>query len=210
MSMRSYRQHRGISMLECLCVISLAAAVLLLAISRYRTEQKTQVLSLVKLDVKRLSYALRTYVYDKGCYSKDSEQAGYFAGNTEPSLSDLEEKATDLPVSRRSLVHAYSVLIDDTPNADPSNGPLVYHRLWVKAELSSSNADRTSSLASLLGAEIDPNQADTLKWSISMIDPKSSAQSTAMLGFLSRASEQQTDSDKASHSLAACWLKEAA
>lgn len=191
-------------MLEMLCVLTIAALLLIVSIRQYHAKQLNTDQTMVRSDVALLSDALRAYVQKIGCYNADSDHAGYFSGATEPSLQAVASAASViLPERRDPIIRQYEFVVDDVTNASDT-GPRVRHRLWVKGVLGDAFQAARDSMAALLGGTVCGSD---LCWSVSMLSRDNAAGEARTVHFLRYLSEQDSSVVDKPTSLAACWLR---
>ncbi len=194
-------------MLEVLLGLTIAALLLVVTIRQYHAKQLSTDQTLVRSDVTLLSDALRSYVQQTGCYNKDSENAGYFSGASEPSLQEVARVAdVTLPEGRDPIITQYRVGVDDAVN-QTGTGPYVRHRFWIKGVLGDSFQEARHAMAALLNGSVCGRD---ICWYIPLFGDDNAPGMNRVFSFMRAVSEEDSSVVDKPTSLAACWLRKAA
>lgn len=194
-------------MLEVLLGLTIAALLLIVTIRQYHAKQLSTDQALVRSDVALLSSALRSYVKKTGCYNKDSENAGYFAGPAEPSLQEVARiSGVALPERRDPIITQYRVGVDDVVN-QTEVGPHIRHRFWIEGVLGDSFQEARDAMAGLLSGSVCGRD---ICWYMSLFGDDNALGMSRVVAFMRTLSEEDSSVVDQPTSLAACWLRKAA
>lgn len=143
----------GITLLEVLLVLILAAVIITVSVRRYYSIQWPAQVAGVQSDVATIMTALNQYFQNTGCRVN-----GIFnSTNLEPSLTDLGLE----DMQRAPIVKSYAVKIVDSGAKIPSKKPL--YQLQVMANVSEAlNDNKIAGLKNELNASLENRQ---LIWS---------------------------------------------
>jgi len=123
--------QRGISLLETLMVVSIAAILLTLGVKQVRQFQHGTLVNGIHSDLRQIGRKVNQYFRQQGC-----NEQGEFVGNREPDLShDLQLTLKPRLPLMAPVVPAYRIAITDNGFQARSERPL--YQIMISAEMHS-------------------------------------------------------------------------